>query len=312
MVAVGGDEERECESEDRVAEEEAGQAEGEDEAEHGHDAGEDLEAEEPKEPEQAEHQRNENRDQWDHDEQQEEPKEPAQTPAGRGQRAASDRTFGDGHEARGQPQRNEADEHDRQEVPNCVTDEIRRPVERRLGLPDLDIVTAADLPSPRIGPGRAGNAAGHVTRDGHLAASHDQVLPDRAPGRELDLAAGEERVLADRSGHDHLSAGGADVTAHRAADPDRAAGCEDVAVDGAVQGERAAGHDEVALDRSVHRDRARGDVEVGRDRLAGGYLDVAAAAQLSAEIALGQHDRDREEGEEDGDGCREDEPLPTA
>ena len=311
-VAVGRDQERECKSEDRIPEEEAGQAEGEDQAEHGHDAGEELEAEKPKEPEQAEHESNENRDQRDHDEQQEEPEEPAQTPAGRSQRAASDRAFGDGHEARGQPQREEADEHDRQEVANRVADQVWRPVERGLRLPDLDIITPADLPSPRVGPGRAGNAARHVPRDGHLTAGHDQVLADRAACRELDLTAGEDPVFADRPGHDDLSAGCSDVTCHRATDSDRAAGSEDVALHGAVQGGRATGHDEVTLDRAVDRDRAGGHVEVGRDRLSGGHADVAAAAQLATEVALGHRDRDREECEEDGDGCREDKPFPTA
>ena len=105
LVAIGRDEEGEGEPEDRVAKEEAGEAEGEDQAEHGHDAGEELEAEEkPKEAEQAQDERNKNRDQRDHDEQQEEPQEPAQPPACRRQRAATDRSLGDGHEARGQPQ----------------------------------------------------------------------------------------------------------------------------------------------------------------------------------------------------------------
>ena len=107
-----------------------------------------LEAEEPKEPEQAKDERNENRDQRDHDEQQEEPQEPAQPPAGRRQRPAPDRSLGDGHEARGQPQCEEADEQDRQEVADRVADEVRRAVERRLRLPDLNVVAPADLPGP--------------------------------------------------------------------------------------------------------------------------------------------------------------------
>ena len=182
-----------------------------------------------------------------------------------------------------------------------IADKVRRPVERRLRLPDLNVVAPADLPGPRVGPGSAGNAAGHITRDGHLTARHDQVLADRATGRELDLAAGEERVFADGPDHDDLSAGRADVSAHRAANPDRAAGREDVTIHGAVQGERAAAHDEVTLDRSVDRDRARGNVEVGRDRLCGGHVDIAAATQLATEVTLGHRSRDREEGEEDGD-----------
>ena len=91
----------------------------------------------------------------------------------------------------------DADEHDRQEVADRVADEIWRPIERRLCLPDLNVVAPADLPGPGIGPRGASNAAGHITRDGHLTARHDQVLADRAARRELDLAAGEERVLAD-------------------------------------------------------------------------------------------------------------------
>ena len=280
--------------------------------EHGHDPGEDFEAEEPEEPEQSEHDRNEDRDERDHDEQGEERQEPAQPPAGRRQRTATDRTFGDGHEARGQPQRENADEQDGQEVANRVADEVRRPVERRLRLPDLDVVASADLPGPRVGPGRAGDAPGHVTRDGHLAARDDQVLADRAAGRELDLAAGEDTVLGHRPGHDHLTAGRSDVPTHRAADSDRAPGREDVAVHGAVQRERTAGHDEVALDRAIDGCRARGDVQVGRDRLVGGDTDVAAAAQLAAEVALGQRERDREECEEEGDRGREDESLRAA
>src|SRR6185436_3802194 len=132
-----------------------------------------------------------------------------------------------------------------------------------------------------------GDAAGHVTRNGHLTARHDQVLADRAVGRELDLSAGEDPVLSNRAGHDHLSAGRANVAANRAADSDRAPGREDVTVYGAIQRERTAGHDEVPLDRAIDGGRARGDVEVGRYRLVRRYGDVAAAAELAAEVALG-------------------------
>ena len=145
---VGRDEECESESEDGVTEEEAAEAQGEDQAEHRDDAGEDFEAEESQEPEQAKHERNEDRDERDHDEQEEEPEEPAQPPAGCRQRAAPDRSFGDGHEARGQPQRENADKQDGQEVADRVADEVRRPVERGLRLPDLDIVAPPDLPGP--------------------------------------------------------------------------------------------------------------------------------------------------------------------
>ena len=143
---VWRDEQCQCESEDSVAEEEAAEAQGEDQAEHGDDAGEDFEAEEPQEPEQSEHERNEDRDEWDHDEQHEEPEEPAHPPACRRQRTSPDRTFGHGHEARSQPQGEDADEQDGQEVANRVADEVRRPVERRLRLPDLNVVAPADLP----------------------------------------------------------------------------------------------------------------------------------------------------------------------